>query len=233
MIRKKILLVEDEKSLCDTLALNLELAGYEVEKVYEGIHALETFSRSRFDLIILDIMLPGMNGIEICTRIRRENRQVLILFLSARNLGSERVEGLRAGADDYLSKPFNLDELLLRVEILLRRIPGTAELLEQNQRQNFQTFSVDFSNYTLFTKTQEKITLSPKEAKLLKLLLSKKNQAVSRDEILEQVWGYDHFPSGRTIDNFIMNFRKYVGDDPRNPAHFISVRGVGYMFKEG
>lgn len=232
MARKKILLVEDEKSLCDTLALNLDLAGYEVERVYDGRQALETFSRSRFDLIILDIMLPGMNGIEICTRIRRENRQVLILFLSARNLGSERVEGLRAGADDYLSKPFNIDELMLRVEILLRRIPGTSTLQEQHGRQNFKSFSVDFSTYTLFVNGQEPIALSPKEAKLLKLLLSRKNQAVSRDEILEQVWGYDQFPSGRTIDNFIMNFRKYVGDDPRNPAHFVSVRGVGYMFKE-
>jgi two-component system alkaline phosphatase synthesis response regulator PhoP len=232
MAKKKILLVEDEKSLCDTLALNLELAGYEVEKVYQGNEALNTFARSRFDLIILDIMLPGMNGIEICTRIRRENRQVLILFLSARNLGSERVEGLRAGADDYLSKPFNLDELLLRVEILLRRIPGTATLEEYNGMQKFKSFSVDLNNYILHTNNHEEVTLTPKEAKLLRLLLSKKNQAVSRDEILDQVWGYDNFPSGRTIDNFIMNFRKYVGDDPRNPAHFISVRGVGYMFKE-
>jgi two-component system alkaline phosphatase synthesis response regulator PhoP len=232
MAKKKILLVEDEKSLCDTLALNLELAGYEVEKVYHGNEALNTFARSRFDLIILDIMLPGMNGIEICTRIRRENRQVLILFLSARNLGSERVEGLRAGADDYLSKPFNLDELLLRVEILLRRIPGTATLEEYNGMQKFKSFSVDLNNYILHTYNHEEVTLTPKEAKLLRLLLSKKNQAVSRDEILDQVWGYDNFPSGRTIDNFIMNFRKYVGDDPRNPAHFISVRGVGYMFKE-
>jgi two-component system alkaline phosphatase synthesis response regulator PhoP len=232
MAKKKILLVEDEKSLCDTIALNLELAGYEVEKVYEGKEALNTFLHSRFDLIILDIMLPGMNGIEICTRIRRENRQVLILFLSARNLGSERVEGLRAGADDYLSKPFNLDELLLRVEILLRRIPGTANFEEQSGMQKFREFSVDFSTYKLFAPGQDPITLTPKESKLLKLLLSKKNQAVPRDEILDQVWGYENFPSARTIDNFIMNFRKYIGDDPRNPRHFVSVRGVGYMFKE-
>jgi two-component system alkaline phosphatase synthesis response regulator PhoP len=232
MQKKKILLVEDEKSLCDTIALNLELAGYEVEKVYDGELALSVFSRSRFDLIILDIMLPGINGLDICTRIRRENRQVLIMFLSARNLGSERVEGLRAGADDYLSKPFNLDELLLRVEILLRRIPGTATLEEQSGKQVFNDFSVDFSTYQLFKTGQDPVTLTPKEFKLLKLLLSKKNQAVSRDEILDQVWGYEQFPSGRTIDNFIMNFRKYTGDDPRNPKHFVSVRGVGYMFKE-
>lgn len=226
--KKRILLVEDEESLLNTLALNLELEGYEVVKAKDGVSAFNLFKSQLFHLIILDIMMPGMNGIDVCTRIRKENRTVLILFLSARNLGSERVEGLRAGADDYLSKPFHLDELLLRVEILLKRIPGTAR--SEDEIFEFDGMKADFNRFEFTNATGKVFTLTKKEAALLKLLIQNRNKAVSREEILEKVWGHDVFPGARTIDNFLINFRRYVGDTPRQPRYFQSVRGVGYMF---
>lgn len=225
--KKRILLVEDEESLRNTLALNLELEGWEVVKAGDGVTAYELFKSQLFHLVILDIMMPGMNGIDLCTRIRSENRTVLILFLSARNLGSERVEGLRAGADDYLSKPFHLDELLLRVEILLRRIPGT--LRTEEEIFEFDGMKVDFTRFEFTNASGQVFQLTKKESALLKLLILNRNRAVSREEILEKVWGLDAFPGSRTIDNFLINFRRYVGDSPRQPRFFHSVRGVGYM----
>ncbi len=216
----------------NTLALNLEMEGYEVVKAKDGTAAFEIFKNHLFHLVILDIMMPGMNGLDLCARIRKENRTVLILFLSARNLGSERVEGLRAGADDYLSKPFHLDELLLRVEILLRRIPGTARSEENDDQFLFDGMKVDFQRYEFINEKGEVFPLTKKEAALLKLLIQNRNKAVSRDEILEKVWGFETFPSARTIDNFLINFRRYVGDASRPKKYFQSVRGVGYMFSD-
>ena len=227
----RILLVEDEPSLLNTLALNLEMEGYEVIKASDGLQALECFHHQMVHLIISDIMMPGINGLELCARIRNENRRVLILFLSARNLGSERAEGLRAGADDYLSKPFHLDELLLRVQILLKRIPGTGKTDEIQQVFTFGEFRIDFSRYEFTGINGQIFPLTKREGALLMLLVSKRNQAVAREEILEKVWGMDVFPGSRTIDNFLINFRRYVGDNPRNPVYFHSVRGVGYMFR--
>ena len=223
--------MEDEESLLNTLALNLEMEGYEVVKAKDGLTAFELFKNNLFQLIILDIMMPGMNGIDLCARIRNENRTVLILFLSARNMGSERVEGLRVGADDYLSKPFHLDELLLRVEILLKRIPGTLRTDETEDQFSFDGFTIDFNKYEFSSKEGEIFHLTKKESALLKLLIQRRNNAVSREEILEKVWGFETFPGARTIDNFLINFRRYVGDSPRNPTYFHSVRGVGYMFR--
>jgi two-component system, OmpR family, alkaline phosphatase synthesis response regulator PhoP len=231
-MKKRILLVEDEESLLNTLALNLEMEGYEVLKAKDGLSAFEFFKNHLFHLVILDIMMPGMNGLDLCAKIRKENRTVLILFLSARNLGSERVEGLRAGADDYLSKPFHLDELLLRVEILLRRIPGTSRSEENDDQFAFDGMKVDFQRFEFTNREGQVFPLTKKEAALLKLLIQNRNKAVSRDEILEKVWGFETFPGARTIDNFLINFRRYVGDSSRNPRYFQSVRGVGYMFSE-
>jgi two-component system, OmpR family, alkaline phosphatase synthesis response regulator PhoP len=231
-MKNRILLVEDEESLANTIKLNLELDGYDVTRAADGEKALDFFSQARFDLIILDIMLPKINGLDVCQRIRQENRQVMILFLSARNMSSERIEGLRAGADDYLDKPFHLDELLLRVEILLKRIPGTAQSTEEFMEFSFGGHHVNFDKYQFINSAGEEFKLTKKEAALLKLLAQNKNKATPRETILEKVWGYDNFPTVRTIDNFIMNFRKFVNDDPKNPRHFISVRGIGYMLKE-
>lgn len=230
-MKGRILLVEDEENLRSTIVLNLELEGYDVQSAVNGKEALQMFRSNRFDIVVLDIMLPEINGLDVCREIRKESRNVFILFLSARSMGSERIEGLKAGADDYLSKPFNLEELLLRIEILLKRRPQLAKTVILNST-NINGRIVNFETYQ-FTAIDGKIeSLSKKETLLLKLLIEKKNQVVSREEILEQVWGYETFPTGRTIDNFILAFRKYFESDPSKPKHFISVRGVGYKFSD-
>jgi two-component system alkaline phosphatase synthesis response regulator PhoP len=228
-MKARILLVEDEENLRSTIALNLELEGYDVQCAVNGKEALQLFKYHRFDIVVLDIMLPEINGLDVCREMRKENRNVFILFLSARSMGSERIEGLKAGADDYLSKPFNLEELLLRIEILLKRKPQIAGSNNVNSI-TINGRNINFDTYQFTTNNGHIESLSKKETLLLKLLIEKKNQVVSRDEILEQVWGYETFPTGRTIDNFILAFRKYFETDPSKPKHFISVRGVGYKF---
>jgi two-component system alkaline phosphatase synthesis response regulator PhoP len=230
-MKARILLVEDEENLRSTIALNLELEGYEVQCALNGKEALQMFKANRFDIVVLDIMLPEINGLDVCREIRKENRNVFILFLSARSMGSERIEGLKAGADDYLSKPFNLEELLLRIEILLKR-KSASTVPNQLNTININGRSINFDTYQFSYGDGKSESLSKKETLLLKLLIEKKNQVVSRDEILEQVWGYETFPTGRTIDNFILAFRKYFETDPSKPRHFISVRGVGYKFAD-
>lgn len=226
----KILLVDDEEAIRNTLVLNLDLEGYEVVSCEDGQQAWERFSSSHFDLIILDIMMPGINGLELCKKIRRENRPVMILFLSARNLGSERVEGLRAGADDYLAKPFVLDELLIRVENLLKRARDLNPSEKHSEEIRFSSFTYLPQRMSVLNGAGETIELTKKENALLALLIRRKNEVVSRTEILDEVWPDDTFPSLRTIDNFIVSFRKFSSDDSRNPRYFKSVRGVGYMF---
>ena len=228
-MKGRILLVEDEENLRSTIALNLELEGYDLQCAVNGKEALQLFKANRFDIVVLDIMLPEINGLDVCREMRKENRSVFILFLSARSMGSERIEGLKAGADDYLSKPFNLEELLLRIEILFKRkVPLTNTGHINSTTINGRV--INFDTYQFVTPEGKNESLSKKETLLLKLLIEKKNQVVSRDEILEQVWGYETFPTGRTIDNFILAFRKYFETDPAKPRHFISVRGVGYKF---
>lgn len=225
----RILLVEDEESLQEAIKLNLQLEGYHVTTVSDGISALKEFRGSRFDLIILDIMLPEVDGFTVCQTIRLENTHVPILILTAKDTTADKVQGLRLGADDYLTKPFNLDEFLLRVKNLLKRrtgLPGKKDpgfFLIGKSEINFLTYEIkDVRGY--------KRELSKKEIMLLKLLTDRENQVVSRREILETVWGYDVYPSTRTIDNFIMNFRKYFEENPKEPRHFHSIRGVGYKF---
>jgi two-component system alkaline phosphatase synthesis response regulator PhoP len=229
MNSKRILLVEDEEHLMQTIRLNLELEGYEVIAAGDGIEALKKFRQNKADLVILDVMLPEMSGFDVCEAIRKENTQVPVLFLTAKDTSSDRVHGLRLGADDYLSKPFNLEELLLRIQILLRRnappqssrLPDTVE---------FQGNKINFVTYEIVGSNGEKTTLGKKEIALLKLLIERKGEVISREEILDKVWGTDVYPSSRTIDNYILAFRKYFEKNQREPKHFHSIRGVGYKF---
>ena len=230
-MRTRILLVEDETTLRETIKLNLELEGYVVRAAANATEAFQYFQEERFNLIILDVMMPGMSGLDLSERIRLENREIPILFLSAKGTAEDRVKGLKAGGNDYLAKPFNLEELLLRVGILVRTsLQGQEKKAEIHEFQfgsnfvNFQTMEAQTSNGP--------IQLTKRESRLLQLLVDKKNQVVSREEILEKVWGYDVFPSTRTIDNFILSFRKYFEENPREPQFFHSVRGVGYRFNE-
>jgi two-component system alkaline phosphatase synthesis response regulator PhoP len=177
-------------------------------------------------------MLPEIDGIAITETIRVQNNDVPILILSAKSTSADRVLGLKKGADDYLTKPFNLEELLLRVEKLIEK---NKKLLDKDSIGDTYTFgsnTVDFKAQEAVSKSGEKVQLSKKEAMLLKLLIENKNQVVPREKILQTVWGYNVYPTTRTIDNFILNFRKYFEEDSRNPRYFHSVRGVGYKYTE-
>ncbi|MEI8280538.1 MAG: response regulator transcription factor [Bacteroidota bacterium] len=225
-----LLVAEDEESLREALKLNLELEGYEVATVDNGPAVLKMVKNEYFDLIILDIMLPEMDGITVCETIRMQHNDVPILFLSARNSGADRVRGLKKGGDDYLTKPFNLEELLLRVEKLIRTSKKIKEPQAVNEIYEFAGGKIDFAAHECTDKKGTVQELSKKEAALLKLLIEHEGEVVSREQILQIVWGYNVYPTTRTIDNFILNFRKYFEKDTREPKHFHSIRGIGYKF---
>jgi two-component system alkaline phosphatase synthesis response regulator PhoP len=222
----KICVVEDESSIAEMVRLNLEMESHDVTLVQDGAEALELFKRNfDFDLVILDVMLPNVSGVDLCRLIRKKSN-VPILFLSAKGTTSDRIEGLKAGGSDYLPKPFDLEELLLRVAVLLNMTPKAGEeiITIGNCQVNFRTFVV------ADTISKQETTLSKKEVALLQLFYSKQGEVISRTEILDKVWGKDQFPTTRTIDNFILHFRKTFEDNPKEPVYFISVRGVGYKF---
>lgn len=227
-----ILLAEDEENLHEALKLNLELEGYEVTSAFDGNTALQKIQSEYFDLVILDIMLPEVDGIHVTETIRIQNNEVPILILSAKNTSADRVLGLKKGADDYLTKPFNLEELLLRVQKLIEKNKKMSEKDTTGDMYQFGRNSINFKAQEATTKTGEKIQLSKKEAMLLKLLIENKNEVVPREKILQTVWGYNVYPTTRTIDNFILSFRKYFEEDSRNPQYFHSVRGVGYKYSD-
>ena len=227
-----ILIVEDEENLHETLRLNLEMEGYEVSSAFDGSEALKKVEKEYFDLIIMDIMLPEMDGISVTESIRLKNNPVPILMLSARNSNHDKVLGLKKGADDYLTKPFNLEELLLRVSKLIDRNKMASVKNNIGDQYQFGLNRIDFKAQEATTGNGQKIELSKKEMMLLKLLIENKNEVVNREKKLQVVWGYNVYPTTRTIDNFILNFRKYFEEDTRNPVYFHSVRGVGYKFTE-
>ncbi len=224
----RILLVEDEPSIRLAIKLNLELSAYEVVEATDGKIALSKVENQHFDLIILDVMLPEIDGFEVCERIRLSNSTVPIMFLTAKDATIDRIAGLKKGADDYLTKPFSLEELLLRVNNLIKRNASNA-ITEEIDKFHFGNNWISFSNYTAFG-IPGLIDLTKKETMLLKLLIDRRNQVVSRNQILQSVWDYDVFPTTRTIDNFILAFRKYFEQDPKNPIYFHSIRAVGYKF---
>jgi two-component system, OmpR family, alkaline phosphatase synthesis response regulator PhoP len=228
--KASLLVVEDEESLRDALKLNLELEGYEVTTADNGPAVIKMVKNEHFDLIILDIMLPDMDGITVCETIRMQHNDVPIMFLSARNTGADRVEGLKKGGDDYMTKPFNLEELLLRVDKLIVKDKKIKTPQAIADIYEFDGCKIDFAAHECIDVNGKPQELSKKEAALLKLLIEHEGQVVSREHILQVVWGYNVYPTTRTIDNFILNFRKYFEKDSRNPKHFHSVRGIGYKF---
>lgn len=228
--KASILLVEDEENLHETLRLNLEIEGFEVTSAYNGAQALKAIAEEYFDLIILDIMLPEIDGINVTERVRLQNLEMPILILSAKNSSADKILGLRTGADDYLTKPFNLEELLLRVNKLIQKNTLLQDKDNVPDIVKFGRNSVDFKAQEATTWQGKKISLSKKEAMLLRLLIEHKNEVVTREKILQSVWGYNVYPTTRTIDNFILSFRKYFEEDSRNPQHFHSVRSMGYKY---
>jgi len=191
---------------------------------------LKMVKQEYFDLIILDIMMPEMDGITVCETIRMQHNDVPILFLSARNTGADRVLGLKKGGDDYLTKPFNLEELILRVDKLIKKSKKIREPQSVTDVYEFDNCKIIFSAHECIDKNGDTQELSKKEAALLKLLVENEGEVVSREQILQIVWGYNVYPTTRTIDNFLLNFRKLFEKDSRNPEHFHSIRGIGYKF---
>lgn len=223
----RICLVEDEQSLRDMIALNLELEGYTVESYADGAVANQLFSGPiHFDLVILDVMLPHVSGFDLCKEIRKHS-SVPILFLSAKGTTADRVAGLKLGANDYLVKPFDLEELLLKVQILIN---GSVQN-EQSTAQQIGTHQVNFTTFEVRNPQGNLLhTFTKREVQLLELFIEKEGKVVSRNEILDRLWGSDQIPTSRTIDNYILAFRKLFEPDPKNPQHFYSIRGVGYKF---
>ena len=223
----RILLVEDEDQIRKLVKMNLQLEGYEVVEAIDGPQAINMINSQHFDLILLDIMLPEINGYQICEQIRLRNKKVGIIFLSARDSTEDRILGLKLGADDYITKPFNLEELLLRVQNLVKR--SSDEKKVQMDSYSFGRNKINFATYQA-EGIEGGFALTNKEVMLLQMLIEHKNEVISRNQILQNVWGYDVYPSTRTIDNFIMAFRKYFETDPKEPKYFHSIRGVGYKF---
>ncbi len=227
----RILIVEDEDHIRENLKLNFELEGYEVVAVDNGARAIKDFKEQRFNLVVLDVMLPEMDGFDVCEQIRLEDMDTPILFLTAKDAAHDKIQGLKTGGDDYMTKPFNLEELLLRVKNLIKRSNKGAAKNDDFKEYKFGPNTINFVTYEA-QGANGKQKLTNKELKLLKLLIDRKDEVVSRQHILQTVWGYDVFPSTRTIDNFILAFRKYFEDDPKNPKYFHSIRGVGYKFTD-
>ncbi len=232
MSKKCILLVEDEENLHEALKLNLELEQYEVVSAYNGATAIETIKNEFFDLVILDIMLPEIDGIGVLETVRVSHPDLPILILSAKNNSSDRILGLKKGADDYLAKPFNLEELLLRVQKLLIKNDRLNNKPTIQDSVTFGANTVNFKSLVCTNERGEQFMLTKKEVQLLRLLIENKNEVVAREKILNTVWGYNVYPTTRTVDNFILNFRKYFESDSRNPKYFFSIRGVGYKFSD-
>jgi len=230
--QKRILLVEDEESLVEVIELNLKLEGYDVTVARDGSEALELAMGARFDLCVLDIMLPKVDGFTVCKTLRAENIGIPILFLSAKSSSADRVEGLKIGGDDYLTKPFNLEELLLRISNLIRL--NTPVNIEPKKIDvfNFGANSIRFSTFQIKGADGQWKTISKREIQLLRYLIDRTGEVVSREEILETIWGYDVYPSTRTIDNYILAFRKYFEENTKEPIFFQSIRGVGYKFSQ-
>jgi two-component system alkaline phosphatase synthesis response regulator PhoP len=226
----RILLVEDEVNLARGIRENLEAEGYAVDVVADGRVALDKIRRQEFGLVILDVMLPGMDGFTVCQTARREGRDTPVLFLTAKGGSGDRIRGLEVGGDDYLPKPFQLRELLLRVAAILRRRSRYDAMTALEPVARFGGNEFDFRSFRGRSFDGGDQILTQKEAMILKVLVEREGDVVWRDEILEKVWGDDVLPSSRTIDNFIARLRKRFEPDPEQPRFFLTVRGIGYRF---
>jgi DNA-binding response OmpR family regulator len=235
--KTRVLVIEDDSHIAEGLKLNLTFQGYDVMIAPDGISGLQQWKKWQPDLIVLDIMLPGIDGLSVLQNIRLEDERIPILILSAKSAPDDKIKGLHYGVDDYLSKPFNLEEFLLRVERLLTRISwdrkeGYSAAADQSTLMKTYMFGgnhIDFETSVAHCRYGE-IRLTEQEVKLLKLFISNRGKPLSRSKLLEIGWGYPRSMTTRTVDNFIMRLRKYFEDNPKNPVYFKSLRSVGYVF---
>jgi DNA-binding response OmpR family regulator len=223
---KKILLVEDEKDMVTGLKFNLEARDYAVIVAYDGETGYQKALEEQPDLVILDLMLPKLNGYEVCKSLKKEIPDLPIIMLTAKSQEVEIVTGLEIGADDYITKPFSVLELLARIKSLFRRIKSGSEIPEVHR---FGNLEVNFKKYEA-RKKGKPIKLSPREYELLKWFIEREGEIISRDELLNQVWGYDSFPNTRTIDTHIAKLRHKIEDNPEEPKLIVTIHGIGYKF---
>jgi DNA-binding response OmpR family regulator len=224
---KKILIIEDDRALRETTAAFLEAEGFRVLQAPDGVQGLKAAEKDKPDLILLDMMLPAKGGIEVCKTLREKGAVLPIIFISGEKKDEiDKVLGLELGADDYLTKPFGQRELLARIHAILRRgRPEPPEIVEFA----FGDVSINFKKHTTF-KGRNEVYLTAKEYDLLKLLIRREGEVVDRDSLLNEVWGYEHFPTTRTVDTFIHNLRKKIEKEPSQPRHLITVPWSGYKF---
>ena len=232
MNQAHILLVEDEPHIASGLIYNLEAEGYQVTHVEKGEAALEQLWQEAFALVVLDIMLPGIDGFEVCRQIRNQDPKLPILMLTARSEDKDRIDGLATGADDYLVKPFNLDEFLLRIKGILRRSAWYRPQAAPERHYVFGGNEVNLNEGNALT-AQGEITLTEHEVKLLRAFFRREGEIISRSDLLEAAWGMNPDTETRTLDNFIVRLRKYFEYDPSSPVHFQTHRGRGYRFVRG
>lgn len=223
----KILIIEDEKTLVKGIKLNLLDEGYEVDWAEDGISGLEKALSTQPDLILLDIMLPHMNGLDVCRNLRDKNITTPIIMLTAKGEEIDKVMGLELGADDYITKPFSIRELIARIKAHLRR--EQRKDIKSPTTYKFGDVIIDFSHFRIKRKNKE-TDLTSLEADLLKYLIAHKDEVVTRENLLEKIWGYEKFPTTRTIDNHILKLRKKIEENPATPKHILSVYGEGYRF---
>lgn len=220
-----ILVIEDEPEMQRGLRDNLEFEGYTVHVVGDGKKGLETIRSKKFDLILLDVMLPGISGFDICKTARTEGVSTPIIMLTAKGEEVDKVLGLEFGADDYITKPFSLRELLARVKAVLRRTPSDTNAIIK--KVSLGLLEIDFERYTALKKGKP-VSMTSKDFDILRFLWQHQQQVISRDDLLKHVWGYDDSISSRTVDNFIVKLRKNIEKDPSHPKHIITIHGTGY-----
>src|SRR5215216_511746 len=228
IMKNKILIVEDEPAMVAGLRDNFEYEGYEVISAEDGVSGLERALADNPDLVVLDVMMPRMSGLDVCKQLKAKRPSVPIIMLTARGQEIDKVVGLELGADDYVTKPFSIRELLARVRAILRRTDGTKKRLS---RYRFADVELDFETYRA-KKAGESLDMSPREFELLRYLIERKGETVSRDRLLEDVWGYESYPSTRTVDTHIAKLRAKIGDSGSEPRFIMTIHGVGYKFVE-
>lgn len=226
-MEKTILIIEDDISILRGLKDNLSFEGYNVLSSSDGKEGLKMAIEKNMDMLLLDIMLPGINGYEICRKLKKEKPDLPIIMITARGTEIDKVTGLDFGADDYLTKPFGIPELLARIRAVFRRASNEHTYLEY---YTFGDVCLDFKKYKAFIKEKE-VKLSSREFAIMKYFIEREGEVIHRHDLLDNVWGYDAMPTTRTVDNYILELRKKLEENPSKPCHIMGIRGVGYKFE--